>query len=235
MEDLAHNFDEVRRRMADAAARANRSPEDIQLIAVSKTVSSEAVLHALELGQTLFGENRVSELEKKQRECPAATFHLIGTLQTNKVNKVVGNVGLIHSVDSLKLLAAIDKRASALGIVQSVLLEVNVAGEETKHGFTPEEMRSVIDAAGTHKNVLVNGLMTMAPPLEQSEVRWVFRDLRNLCGSLREYADEQGYENVQLSQLSMGMSNDFEVAIEEGATLVRVGTSLFGPRIKSTT
>lgn len=235
MTDLAQNFAEVRERIATAAQRSGRDPQDIKLIAVSKTVSSETVLRAMELGQTLFGENRVVELEKKQRECPGATFHLIGTLQTNKVNKVVGKVDLIHSVDSLHLLEAINKRASNIDVVQPVLLEVNIAGEESKHGFEPEELPAVLDASRALEHVAINGLMTMAPHTDPDKVRWVFSDLRKLCGALQEYADEQGLSRVQLSELSMGMSNDYEVAIEEGATFVRVGTSLFGARDYSST
>lgn len=230
MSDLAQNFVEVRERIAAAAKRSGRDPQDIKLIAVSKTVSSETVLRAMELGQTLFGENRVNELEKKQRECLGAHFHLIGTLQTNKVNKVVGKVELIHSIDSLRLLEAVGKRARAIGVVQAVLLEVNVAGEESKHGFEPQELRAVLDASRDFGHVAINGLMTMAPHTDPDKVRWVFSDLRKLCGTLQEYADEQGLSRVQLSELSMGMSNDYEVAIEEGATFVRVGTSLFGAR-----
>lgn len=230
MTDLAHNFAQVRSAMAAAAQRANRDPHDVKLIAVSKTVSCETVLLAMNEGQTLFGENRVLEIEKKQAGCPGATFHLIGTLQTNKVNKVVGKVELIHSVDSLHLLEAINKRAAHLGVVQHVLLQVNVAGEESKHGFTPEEMPALLDAVKSLNNVFVNGLMTMAPHTDPDKVRWVFRGLRNLCGSLQKYADEHGIAQVQLDELSMGMSNDYEIAIEEGATYVRVGTSLFGPR-----
>ena len=230
MDSLAHNFADVSQRIEQAAQRAGRDPREVKLIAVSKTVSSEAVLHAMSLGQDLFGENRVPELEKKLRACPGAIFHLIGTLQTNKVNKVVGKVECIHSVDSLHLLEAINKRAQHLGIVQRVLLQVNVADEESKHGFAPAEMQHILDEVGPMKNVLVNGLMTMAPHQDANEVRWVFRDLRSLCGSLQKYADAQGLTQVQLSELSMGMSNDYEVAIEEGATYVRVGTSLFGQR-----
>ena len=228
--DLAHNFALVRAHIAAAAQRAHRDPRDIKLIAVSKTVSYEAVLLAMTEGQTIFGENRVPEIEKKQQGCPNATFHLIGTLQTNKVNKVVGKVELIHSVDSLHLLEAINKRAAHIGVVQPVLLQINVAGEESKHGFAPAEMQGILDAVKPLENVFVNGLMTMAPHTDPDKVRWVFRDLRNLCDSLQKYADEQGITQVQLDELSMGMSNDYEIAIEEGATYVRVGTSLFGPR-----
>ena len=230
MTDLAQNFAQVRSNIEAAAQRAHRDPQDIKLIAVSKTVSCETVLLAMNEGQMLFGENRVPEIEKKQQGCPGANFHLIGTLQTNKVNKVVGKVELIHSVDSLHLLEAINKRATNLGVIQHVLLQVNVAGEESKHGFTPQEMPAVLDAIKSMQGVFVNGLMTMAPHTDADKVRWVFRDLRNLCGSLQKYADEQGIAQVQLNELSMGMSNDYEIAVEEGATYVRVGTSLFGPR-----
>lgn len=230
MTNLAQNFAQVRSNIEGAAQRAHRDPQDIKLIAVSKTVSCETVLLAMNEGQTLFGENRVPEIEKKQQGCPGANFHLIGTLQTNKVNKVVGKVELIHSVDSLHLLEAINKRAANLGVIQHVLLQVNVAGEESKHGFTPQEMPAVLDAVKSMRGVFVNGLMTMAPHTDADKVRWVFRDLRNLCGSLQKYADEQGIAQVQLNELSMGMSNDYEIAVEEGATYVRVGTSLFGPR-----
>lgn len=221
------NFENVRSSLAKAQQRSGRMQEAVTLIAVSKTVSFETVLSAMETGQTVFGENRVPELENKLAHCPGAKFHLIGSLQTNKVKKVVGRVELIHSVDSIHLLAAIDKRAAELGIVQPVLLQINIAEEDSKHGFTARGMKDVCDAISGYENVLVNGLMTMAPHDDAETVRWVFRDLRILRDSLREYADTQGYCTIQLDELSMGMSNDYEVAIEEGATLVRVGTALF--------
>ncbi|MBK5210735.1 MAG: YggS family pyridoxal phosphate-dependent enzyme [Coriobacteriia bacterium] len=227
MNTLAMNFENVRSSLAKAQQRSGRMQEAVTLIAVSKTVSFETVLSAMETGQTVFGENRVPELENKLAHCPGAKFHLIGSLQTNKVKKVVGRVELIHSVDSIHLLAAIDKRAAELGIVQPVLLQINIAEEDSKHGFTARGMKDVCDAISGYENVLVNGLMTMAPHDDAETVRWVFRDLRILRDSLREYADAQGYCTIQLDELSMGMSNDYEVAIEEGATLVRVGTALF--------
>ena len=227
MNTLAKNFETVRSSIAEAQQRSGRMQEAVTLIAVSKTVSFETVLSAMEVGQTVFGENRVPELENKLAHCPGAKFHLIGSLQTNKVKKVVGEVELIHSVDSIHLLEAIDARAAELGIVQPVLLQVNIAGEDSKHGFDARGMEDVCDAISGRENVLVNGLMTMAPHAEAETVRWVFKDLRILRDSLREYADEQGYRTIQLDELSMGMSNDYAVAIEEGATLVRVGTALF--------
>lgn len=227
MATLAERFKEVSERINRAAVRGGRVPDDVTLIAVSKTVSYEAVLRSEELGQQFFGENRVDELARKRAHCPLAHFHFIGSLQTNKVRKVVGQVDLIHSVDSLHLLDAINARAEFQDIVQPVLLQVNIAQEESKHGFTSEEMRSVLAHAATLDHVRVEGLMTMAPNREAESVRWVFSGLRELCENLRNYARQQGWEQVQLTQLSMGMSNDYEVAIEEGATLVRVGSALY--------
>jgi pyridoxal phosphate enzyme (YggS family) len=153
---------------------------------------------------------------RKIDACPGATFDLIGTLQRNKVSRVVGAVRLIHSVDSLRLLQAIDARARALGISQEVLLQINVSGEESKHGFAPEELPEVLEAAQPLSGVRVTGLMTMAPLGDPDAARPYFRRLRELS------------QDVGLDRLSMGMSDDFEVAIEEGATLIRVGSALFG-------
>lgn len=227
MAALADNFKRVRAQIAESAARSNRNLADITLVAVSKTVSPEAVLRAHELGQTIFGENRVDELRRKLEACPGVTFHIIGTLQTNKVRHVVGNVELIHSVDSLRLLEAIEKRAALLGIVQKVLLQVNVSGEESKHGFKPGEIEHTLDVAAGFSHVQVEGFMTMAPIADEETTRNVFASLRNLLDASRDYAVGKGYNTLQLKELSMGMSGDFQVAIEEGATLVRVGSALF--------
>lgn len=224
---MAENFARVRAQIEESAARVGRNPADIILIAVSKTVSSETVLHAKELGQSVFGENRVDELRRKIAACPGVSFHLIGTLQTNKVRHVVGQVELIHSVDSTRLLETIAQRAEHLGIVQRVLLQVNVSGEDTKHGFDPEEIERVLDLAVSLPHVAVEGLMTMAPIADEATTRKVFSDLRKLLVASRDYAVGRGYNAIQLKELSMGMSGDFQVAIEEGATLVRVGSALF--------
>ena len=220
-------FDAVRTRIADAAARSGRDPESIRLVAVSKTVGAERVIEAQTLcGQQLFGENRADELVRKVEACqhyPVIDFHFIGTLQTNKVRKVVGKTSLIHSVDSQRLLTQIDKCAQEIGIIQSVLLQVNISGEEAKHGIEAKELDALLHFANSElKATQINGLMTMAPNLASKDIRWVFEGLRELA----QKSDRNG-PRVALSELSMGMTGDFEVAIEEGATLVRIGTALF--------
>jgi pyridoxal phosphate enzyme (YggS family) len=221
---LTDNFKAVRARIAAAAVRAGREPNEVRLVAVSKKVDAAAVQAAAGLGQHVFGENRVDELKRKIDACPDEEFHFIGSLQTNKVRQVVGKAALIHSVDSLHLLQKIDARAAFLGIEQPVLLQVNVSGEAVKHGFNPADMDALLQTDVPQlTNVLINGLMTMAPNQDAEAVRWVFSDLRELAGGL----DTSGLARVDMRELSMGMSGDFEVAIEEGATLVRVGTALF--------
>jgi len=216
---LAHQFEAVHARIAAACARSGRHPDEVKLIAVSKTVDCAAVHAAARLPVGLapvaFGENRVQELVRKIDQCPEAVFHLIGTLQRNKVSKVAGRVALIHSVDSLRLLEAIATHAHEAGVTQDVLLQVNVSGEQSKHGIAPDEVATLLEAARTLDGVRVIGLMTMAPFGDPETARPYFRALRQL-------AAEHG-----LAELSMGMSGDFEVAIEEGATLVRIGSALF--------
>lgn len=216
---LAHTVAEVRDHIAAACERSGRNVDDVGLIAVTKTVGSDTVQELAHLPGALacnqFGENRVQELARKLEACPDQTFHFIGTLQRNKVADVVGRVALIHSVDSYRLLDAIDRRACALDIIQDVLLQVNVSGERTKHGFEPDEVPEVIAYARTLKGIRVTGLMTMAPFGKPEESRPYFRSLFKL-------GQEMGS-----GELSMGMSNDYEVAIEEGATLIRVGSALF--------
>ncbi len=229
---LAANFAAVEARIAAACARSGRARDDVTLIAVSKSTNSAAVAIAADLGQHDFGENRVDMLLEKKRAAPSERFHLIGTLQTNKVNKVVGAVPLIHSVDSRHLLEKIQSRAAQLGIIQPVLLEVNVSGEDSKHGLTPAETHDLITSVASGECAIsaltINGLMTMAPQSSPEDIRWVFRDLRVLRDELRATSAAAEYaQRVPLDDLSMGMSNDFEVAIEEGATLIRVGTALF--------
>ena len=224
MTNLASSFDAVRERIEHAAHRANRNSEEINLIAVSKSVDSDMVKRAqTECGQQLFGENRADELLRKVEACEDADFHYIGPLQTNKVRKVVGNASLIHSVDSERLLRAIDARAQLRGIVQPVLIQVSISGEDAKQGIEPVQLDALLHLANSELNsVQVNGLMTMAPFAPQEDVRWIFEDLREL----RDKSDRDG-PRVSLSELSMGMTGDFEAAIEEGATLVRLGSALF--------
>ena len=231
-EGVALRLGQVCARITAAARRAGRDPAEVTLVAVSKTVSAEVASWMVAAGQPILGENRVDFLLEKQAAIPDAEIHLIGTLQTNKVRLVVGKTPLIHSVDSRHLLEKIQARAAGLDLIQPVLLEINISGEESKHGLTPDEAGELVRAVAFGElhspNILINGLMTMAPFESPEAVRWVFRDLRVLRNDLQQsLLSAPQKESVPLRELSMGMSNDFEVAIEEGATLVRVGTALF--------
>ena len=233
---IAQNLEKVRRRMAEAAIRAGRDPDSAKLVAVTKTVSPESVLEAFSSGAEAFGENRVQEALQKvplvQQALSAVSagrsgphWHLIGHLQRNKVRQVIGMFELIHSVDNLKLVEELEKRAAARDAHVTVLLEVNVAGEAAKHGCTPEEAEPLATALENSPHLDLEGLMTMPPFAEDpEESRPWFRKLREL----RDRLVDSGHEGVR--ELSMGMTADFEVAIEEGATWVRVGSAIFGPR-----
>ena len=197
------------------------------MLAATKNRSVEEVLGAVEAGVRFLGENRVQELlEKEPAVRGLAEMHFIGHLQRNKVRQVVGLVDLIHSLDSERLAAAIDDRAGALGLRQRVLVQVNVAGEESKSGIGPPEAQGFIARLGELENVEPVGLATIAPLADDpEEIRWVFSRLRELAESLQ--GSIPGFESPELS---MGMTGDFEVAVEEGSTIVRVGTAIFGPR-----
>ncbi|WP_054695735.1 YggS family pyridoxal phosphate-dependent enzyme [Syntrophomonas palmitatica] len=222
--DLRQNIAGVQNRIAKAAVRSGRKPEDITLVAVSKTVDSEKVRQASLLGLTDFGENRPQALKAKIEVLPHLRWHLIGRLQTNKVKDVVGRACMIHSLDRWNLAEEINKRGQNLGKTIPVLLEVNIAGEEEKAGLKPIDVEVFLDAVSQLKYLQVLGLMTMAPLVDNPEqTRPVFRELYQL----RKRFLNKDYENVNLLHLSMGMSQDYEVAIEEGATIVRVGTAIF--------
>jgi PLP dependent protein len=221
---VAQRYGAIRRQVADAADAVGRDPADVRIVAVTKTVGVDVVAQALAAGITDFGENRVQEFLGKWGLFPDVRWHFIGTLQTNKVKDVVGKAALIHSVDSLRLLEEIDRRAVQAGLAQPVLLQVNVSGEESKHGFAPGEVGEALAETSQMQGVRVEGLMTMAPFGRPEDARWVFRELREVRDSLRE----TGPDGVELGELSMGMSNDFCVAVEEGATIVRIGGAIFG-------
>ena len=224
MADLRESFGLVRSRIHDAAQSSGRKPEEVKLVAVSKSVDVDMVLRAhADCGQKLFAENRADELLRKTEACGDLSFHFVGPLQTNKVRKVVGAAELIHSVDSERLMRAIDARAQLQGIRQSVLLQVNVSGEEVKQGLDEAQLEELLEIANSElRHIQINGLMTMAPLAPAADIRWVFEGLR----TLRDRSNRNG-PSVSLKELSMGMTGDFEAAIEEGATLVRVGTALF--------
>ena len=212
----------VRGRVADACRRVGRDPAGVTLVAVTKTVSPQVAAVAAELGLRDLGESRPQELWKKAEALPSANWHFIGHLQRNKLDRTVPLVKLVHSVDSTRLLDALDAFGRKRGSAVPVLLEVNCSGEDSKGGFAPADVPAVCEAAAPRTGVTVRGLMTMAAYVDDPQAtRPTFAQLRELRDALRART------GVALPELSMGMSNDFEVAVEEGATLVRVGTTLF--------
>lgn len=229
---IPENLEWVKSRIAEAAEKAGRSPSSIRLVAVSKTVPIEKIIEAREAGAERFGENRVQEaLEKIDRLGQPGQggpeWHFIGHLQKNKVKQIVGRFGLIHSVDSTALAQAINEKSLAGNLITSVLIQVNVSGEASKFGMAPDELESALRAVSGMPAVKVEGLMTIPPYAPDPEKsRDVFVRLREL----RDKMAELGMEGISMNELSMGMSNDFAVAIEEGATLVRVGSAIFGDR-----
>ena len=223
---IAENFDKVRARIEAACQRAGRNPRDVALVAVSKSQPPEAIAEAVEAGQFLFAENRVQEAKAKIPLCSGRIeWHLIGHLQSNKCRDAVTLFRMVQSVDSLALAQELDRTAEKQSKTLPILLEVNVAGESTKFGFKPQTVVEQLKELNDLKRLEVHGLMTIAPYTTDAEfVRPVFRRLAELKKQLE---DSLG---APLPHLSMGMSGDYEVAIEEGATLVRIGTALFGPR-----
>ena len=227
---IADNLKAVEKRIEAACLRTGRSRESVQLIAVSKTKPAEAVAEAYTAGQRLFGENHVQEIVAKKPLLPAdIRWHFIGNLQKNKVKYLVGNVELIHSVNSEGLAAEIEKQAAKRGLIQDILLEVNIAEEASKQGAAPEEIVSLLHFCDAQPHIRLCGLMAVAPLAEDpEESRPFFIRLRELWEELKE----QVRDPAAFRELSMGMSGDFEAAIEEGATLIRVGTLIFGARSK---
>ncbi len=225
---LEKNIEHVVERVKNAAITSNRNPEEIQLIAVTKTVDIDVIKKAMDYGITHVGENKVQELIRKYDEIgPAVKWHLIGHLQRNKVKYIIDKVDLIHSLDSYKLAEEINSRAKEVSRTIECLLQVNVSGEETKYGVTPDAAKEIVIKISALTNIKIMGLMTMAPYVNnQEEARKFFKGLKNLSKEI----SEMRIENVEMKYLSMGMSNDFEVAIEEGANLVRVGSLIFGER-----
>jgi hypothetical protein len=220
---LLEDVSGIYKRMSHAAMRAGRDPGEVRLVAVTKTVGPGMIKEAYDLGLRAFGESRVQEAEGKIEALKglAAEWHLIGHLQRNKAKKAVALFDLIHSVDSVELMAILNKNAAESGKIQRVLIQVNIAGERQKHGVGEAETDNLVSEAAGMKNIRVEGLMTIPPYTEDPE------GSRPYYRRLRELVDKNG-----LREASMGMTHDFEVAIEEGATLVRVGTAIFGERRK---
>ena len=223
---LAENLQLIQTTIAAAAARSGRSADDVELVAVSKSHPPEAVQEVLDAGQLIFGESRVQEARAKILQLPnRIRWHFIGHLQKNKVRHALPLFELFHGIDSLELAGDVNRIAEEAGAFPRVLLEVNVAGEATKFGFTPDRVREQIEPLLGLRRLQIEGLMTIAPYAPEAEMS------RRYFAALRELRDDlQTKFRVQLPRLSMGMSGDFEVAIEEGATLVRVGTAIFGKR-----
>jgi hypothetical protein len=228
MGTVAENLSAVRERMVKAAARVGRDPESIVLVAVTKTVPVEQIRAAIAAGQRVFGENRVQEAhDKVQALGHDVQWHLIGHLQRNKVKFVGDLFDLIHSVDSLPVVQEIDRRLTRQGQVMPILMQVNIGDETTKSGVAPAATLTLVQEMAALSHVAIRGLMCIPPALEDPEaVRPYFAQLRALAAQI----DQAHLPNVAMTELSMGMSHDFEVAIEEGATMVRVGSAIFGPR-----
>ena len=223
---VTENLKKVEKKIESACTRAGRDRNDVTLIAVSKTKPVEMMREAMQCGIVTFGENKVQEIVEKQKELTEPLdWHMIGHLQRNKVKQVVGRVKRIHSVDSIRLAKQIQLESEKRNITSDILIEVNMAKEESKYGFMPEEVEEAIREISTYPNVKIHGLMTIAPNVSNPEENRVhFRNLHKLLVDI----NGKNIDNINMNELSMGMTGDYEVAIEEGATYVRVGTGIFG-------
>ena len=226
---MKQRLQKIKQRIRQAAESCNRDADSVRLVTVSKTIAAEIVKEAIDAGVTILGENYVQEARDKFKALVhyPVSWHFIGHLQSNKAKYAVRLFDLIHSVDSLKLARELDKQAGKVDKIQQILLQVNISAEDTKSGFSTDEAPRLIAEISQLKNLSVKGLMTMPPYFYQPEkVQPFFAALREL----RDQIQEQSLPNVSLDELSMGMTGDFEVAIKEGATLVRIGTAIFGER-----
>ena len=222
--DLMKNYETIKQNAKNVLEKSGRTLDDVLILGVSKTVDTDTLNEAVKMGITTLGENRVQELLEKYDKVKGAKWHLIGHLQTNKVKYIIDKVELIHSVDSIKLLNEIGRCAKKINKVQSVLIEVNVSGEESKFGVPIYDVKEFLEEAKNVENVLIEGFMTMAPLGETDEnLHLIFAKLYNL------YIDTQRkkYDNINMKYLSMGMSGDYEIALCEGANIIRVGRNLF--------
>ena len=228
MNTIRDHLNEVRENIRKACEKAGRSPQEVTLIAVSKTKPLFMLEEAYEAGARDFGENKVQEILEKHPKMPEdARFHMIGHLQRNKVKQVLSHAVLIHSVDSYRLAEQISQEAGKLGITAKILLEVNVAKEESKFGMMPEDLEEMAGQIAALPHLQIEGLMTIAPFVDDPEKnRPVFRKLYQLSVDIKK----KNIDNVNMGVLSMGMTGDYQVAVEEGSTMIRVGTGIFGAR-----
>lgn len=225
---IKENLEEINKKITAAAEKSGRKREDVLLLGVTKTIDVERIKEMIDCGVKSLGENKVQEvMDKYDAIGEGVDWHLIGHLQTNKVKYIIDKVKLIHSVDSLKLAEEIDKRAKQHNLKAEILIELNIAGEESKHGIKPEETLELCEKIAKLENVRIRGLMTVAPFVENpQENRKYFAQMRKLFIDIKN----KNIDNIDMSYLSMGMTNDYEVAIEEGANIVRIGTGIFGKR-----
>lgn len=227
MTDISKNLENIKKRIEAAAIKSGRDSKDITLIAVTKTYSPDAINEAIDLGVTDIGENKVQEIIEKYDKVKPVRWHLIGHLQTNKVKYIIDKVHMIHSVDSVRLMDEIDRQAKKHGIVMNILIQVNISGEESKFGINSDEIDEILEHAKGLENVKVCGLMTIIPKIDSMisnrlhfvNIRQIYIDISNKI-----------YDNICMKYLSMGMSADFEMAIEEGSNMVRIGSAIFGER-----
>ena len=229
MDSIKSNIINIQKRIDNCCQNSDRKVEEVKLIAVTKTVDIDAINKAIEFGITDVGENKPQELARKYETIgDRVKWHLIGSLQTNKVKYIIDKVYMIHSIDRLSLCDEIQKRAQKIDKKINCLIQVNISKEESKHGiFERDAIDFIKKVSNNYPNIRVKGLMTMAPKTDDKDlIRSVFRGLKNLANKI----DNENINNVSMKVLSMGMSNDFDIAIEEGATFIRVGTSIFGQR-----
>ena len=222
MSSIKENIENINAKIEAACQRSGRKREEVLFLVVSKTIDVPRIKEAVACGMTSLGENKVQEImDKYEPMGEGIKWHLIGHLQTNKVKYIIDKVELIHSVESIKLAEEISKRAVAKGVTANILLEVNVAGEESKFGIKPEECEQMVREISVMPNIVIKGLMTVAPAVEnEEENRKYFRQMKQLLVDI----NSKKIDNVNMTELSMGMTGDYEVAIEEGATIVRIGT-----------
>jgi pyridoxal phosphate enzyme (YggS family) len=224
--EIQKNITAIKKEIIKICKTCNRLPEEVKLLAVSKTFPVSDIMDASGMGQKAFGENRPQELRDKRAELGEKDieWHFIGSLQKNKVKYVAGKVFLIHSLEEMKIAEEIEKRAGMANAVQDVLIEINVSGEDSKHGLVPDEAEEFIDSLQHFSNLRVCGLMTMAPYTADDAT------IRNTFSGLRHLRDELHKKYHTITELSMGMTNDYRIAIEEGSTIIRVGSAIFGTR-----